>query len=117
MKQVTSAPAFRDGTSWMATLRENLAANLRRLIRERGYTQRSFAKAIGVDEAVLSKWLNLVHFPDDRFIDKMIVVLGVPYGELVKDPHADMTPVPSRDIDAVIKDLARLRGYDIVKKS
>lgn len=118
MRAVGSHQAFRDDRGLMATLREHFAINLVQLLERRRMTQRALAEAVGVSEQTVSKWMNLRVFPEDKQIDKIVAVLSVEYEDLVKAPgKGTMASVPTRDIDAVLRDLARLRGYDIVKKS
>lgn len=97
----------------LATLRQNFASNAKRLIRENGLSQREFAKKMGVDEGLVSKWLNQVHFPDDRYLDKTITVLGCTYEELFRDPDGAV-PDP---VIRFLRDVAKTRGYKLVKDS
>ena len=103
----------RRGLGLLATLRENYAYNAKRLIRDRGMTQRSFAKAMEVDEGLVSKWLNQIHFPEDRFIDKTVAVLRCTYEELFRDPGGEV-PDP---VIRFLRDVAKTRGYKLVKDS
>lgn len=95
----------------MATLRENFATNLKRLLQEREMTQRSLAEALGMTEAMVSKWTTKNGFPEERQIERVAKVLKVPYEELFKDP-ADT----SDQVVRLLRDLAKARGYDLVKK-
>lgn len=103
-------------------LRENFAANLKRLLRERNMTQRSFAGLIGSNEAVVSRWLKLKNYPDPDLLERVAAALGVEYTELVKNPGQAVKDVKVKvelsppDLDALIKELARSRGFEIVKK-
>ena len=117
MRQVGSHQALRDGRAWMATLRENFAANLDRLLSVNRMTQRAFADAVDVTEQTVSKWMNLRVFPEDKQIDRIAKALGVTYEDLVRDP--DTKPAKAlgpKDLDTVLRDFARLRGYDVVPK-
>lgn len=99
----------------MATLRENFAANLRRLMQVRGLDQKTFAKEGHFAEGVVSRWMTKQNFPADKQIDRIVAFLGCSYEELVQDPaKAAKVPVP---IDASIRELARRAGYEIVKKN
>ena len=101
----------------MATLRENFAANLDRLLSVNRMTQRAFADAVDVTEQTVSKWMNLRVFPEDKQIDRIAKALGVTYEDLVRDP--DTKPAKAlgpKDLDTVLRDFARLRGYDVVPK-
>lgn len=103
----------------MTTLRENFAANLDRLLSANRMTQRAFAEAVGVTEQTVSKWMNLRVFPEDKQIDRIAKVLGVTYEELVRDPGTKLAKglVPAKDIDTVLREFARIRGYDVIKRT
>ena len=118
MQRVVSPTVFGDGQGFVATLRANLVANVKRLIHLRGFTQRSFAKKMEVDESIVSKWLRQKHFPEDRYIDRMAEILGVSYEELVKTPgdEPNKSAVSNRDLDVIINDIAKMRGWRIIKE-
>ena len=100
----------------MATLRENFAANLKRLLQERKMTQRSLAEKLGMTEAMVSKWTNKAGFPEERQIERVAKILGVPFAALFSDAGVDVTTtLPSRDLDEILKFLAKNRGYKLIK--
>ena len=119
MQPVVSRPVLTNGRmSVVATLRKNFATNLRALIQANGYNQKTFAAELKVSDAIVSKWLNLVNFPEDAMIDRIAGLLGISYEELVKDPSGKPKSAAPRDsLDAVLRDFARIRGYDVVKKN
>ncbi len=115
MQTVGSPTALMDGRGLMATLRENFAANLKRLLRESGISQRSFAEKLGAPEANVSRWINQVNFPEDTMVDRITEALGTSYEELFQDPKS--VAIGSDPIVRYLRDLAKARGYDLVKKS
>lgn len=87
-------------------VRNNFAVNLKRLLREREFTQRDFAAKIGVLEANISRWCTAVSFPEDKTIDRIAALLKVSYEELVRDPRKP----PERQL---ILELAKKAGYEL----
>lgn len=113
-KPVKKTPA---GRAIVATLRENFATNLRALLEERGLKQTDFAEALGVSDASVSKWLKKITYPEDTMIDRIVELLGVPYEALVQDPGARRNSSgTTKDIDALLRDFAKIRGFNLVKK-
>lgn len=109
MHSVVSATAQSRRRSVVA-LRENFAANLKRLFQDRGWNQKTFAEKAGVDPGLLSKWLNLHHFPEDAQIERVCRTLGCTYEDLVRDPKQTADPNAVR----VLREVARKMGYDVV---
>lgn len=61
-----------------------LSINLRRLLNEKGMTQRSFANKVGISEQTISRYINGDRLPDYDNIDLMANVLQVSVNELFK---------------------------------
>src|SRR2546422_972150 len=69
------------GGKSMAT---TLSLRLRKLRKERGFTQAQLAKRANVRQATISEWESgTVHRMDTDLLDRVCEVLGVPLGELV----------------------------------
>lgn len=116
MQPVVSAASWnRNGRGRLAILRQYLAANLERLLREREVNQRAFAEGLGITEHYLSRIMNQRYFPSEAVLEKMAKALGVSAADLVSAPNA-RAAAPSDAILGFIRDLARERGYDLVKK-
>lgn len=112
MQSVLSRRSLRDRRPEM--VREYFAANLKRLLRERGFKQNTFAAEAGVSDATVSLWLNAHRFPEDKQLDRICEVLKVDIEELFRDPTAS-----PKDKDPVVKFLrlnANALGYELVKK-
>lgn len=93
-------------------LLQNIAANMRRLLDERGMTGVSLAEQIGVDHTVVSRWLNCKASPRLKNIEKMAKVFGVPAEHLTQRPE---TPIVSFDNDEIVEllELLRKQGRDV----
>lgn len=95
----------------MASLRDNFASNLRRLLAERELTSREFARRIGVAESVVSRWLNKQQFPQERHLEKIAAVLGCAFVDLV----GGQGPAGSEAVIDFLREAAKARGYDLRK--
>ena len=62
----------------------DLSINLRRLLNEKGMTQRSFANKVGISEQTISRYINGDRLPDYDNIDLMANGLQVSVNELFK---------------------------------
>jgi transcriptional regulator with XRE-family HTH domain len=67
-------------------LRENLAANLIRLRRERGLPQDQFAAEIGIHRTYLNHIEGRKRSPTIDVIEKIMVALDVEVSDLLGDP-------------------------------
>jgi DNA-binding transcriptional regulator YdaS (Cro superfamily) len=112
MQSVVSATALNDGRGPLALLRKYLSQNLERLLRDRELTQRAFAEKLGVTEALVSKWINERGFPSERLIERVAAALSVDPSELTRPPADTSDPVLK-----FLREQARARGYDLIKKS
>lgn len=70
-------------------LRENLAANLVRLRRERQLPQDQFAAEIGIHRTYLNHLENRKRSPTIDVIEKIMVALEVGVADLLGDPPTD----------------------------
>ncbi len=100
---------------WMA-LADTIMANVRTRLRNLGIQDQEFAKRVGVSPQVVSRWLNRKSAFEIRHVDKMAEVLGCLPEELARDPGDSVIPILSRDVDALLNELAHARGYDLVKR-
>ena len=58
--------------------------NLKTMIREKGYTQQSFAEQLGVGQTAVSNWCNQTNQASMKHIKAMAQVLGVTVDEVVQ---------------------------------
>lgn len=114
MQSVVSATALLDGRGHLALLRKYLAANLKRLLEERGWDQRTFAEKLGVTESYVSKIIRERGYPPEKRLEQFCEVLGVEPEELTRQPASLASADP---IIRFLREQARARGYDLVKKS
>lgn len=99
----------------LASIREIFAANLERLMEERGIRQTELATRLGVAKSVISHWKNGSRFPEAKYLDALATALHVSPSELFREPSVTL-PVSERDIDSILRELAGSRGYDLIKK-
>lgn len=59
-----------------------LGEKIRRLRRDRGWTQAEFAAQVGVHERHVLRWEKDRHQPTGRTLEKIAQVFGVPVGDL-----------------------------------
>jgi transcriptional regulator with XRE-family HTH domain len=93
-------------------LLQNIAANMRRLMAERGMSGAALADKIGVDHTVVSRWLNCKASPRLQNIEKMAKVFGVPVETLTQQPEAPTLSFDSDEIDELLA-LLRKQGRDV----
>lgn len=66
-------------------MREQLPANLRRLLDERGMSQTQLAVGIGISSGTLSDWLSGRYYPRTKYIEAMAAFFNVSTEELVAE--------------------------------
>lgn len=69
-----------------ASIRDNVARNLRRLMREADLRGIDLAKKIGYSQSRVSQWMNGKGFPEEKAFDALREQYGWTYEELVRDP-------------------------------
>lgn len=97
----------------MKTAQEILAANLKRLRKERGFTQSSLAEAVEIAPRSYQKYEQAETFPDDQNLDKLAKVFGVAVADLFRvhdSKQAPAHPGQSADYSAAIELLSKLQG-------
>jgi transcriptional regulator with XRE-family HTH domain len=97
-------------------LADNIMANARRRIAEIGLRDQDVARRVGVTPQVMSRWLNRKADPSLENVDKLAKALEMTVEDLARDPEESVIPLPGRDVDSILKDLATVRGYDLVKR-
>ena len=61
-----------------------IADNIKRLLKENGYTQRELAIRSGCNEATISRYIHNERQPSIKNLKNIALALGVSAGELVK---------------------------------
>jgi transcriptional regulator with XRE-family HTH domain len=93
-------------------LMQNVAANVRRLLAERGITGSEFARQVGVEPSVMSRWLNCKVTPLVQNIEKMAAILGVPVESLTQNPDTPKFQMSDREILEIL-DFLKKQGRDV----
>ena len=101
------------GDDVAASIRKNIAVNLRGLIDASGLTQKEAADKLGYSESRLSNWLNEKNFMEERVFERIREVFGWTYDRLVRDPIV----VSATALEVALEDLANDAGYDLVKRN
>jgi transcriptional regulator with XRE-family HTH domain len=113
MTPVVSAPTWtRIGHRRLAILRKYLAANLDRLIRDRGLKQVVVAKDLEISKGYLSKILNEHAFPSEDLLEKILFYFDIDPEDLMRKPQSR---TPSKAPPDIVR-LLHEAGYDVVKK-
>ena len=65
---------------------ENIAANLRRLLDDKGWNQADLARATGESEMQVSRWIRGTQMPSAAALFRLTEALGVPSDKLKSPP-------------------------------
>lgn len=95
-----------------ASIRKNIAFNLKRLMRAKGLNQRELGESIGASESKVSNWMKERNFMEEKVFDLLREKHGWTYDQLVADPGA---VVPSEVVEFA-KVVVRSAGYKIGTK-
>ena len=76
------------GDDVAASIRRNVAFNLRRLIETSGLKQKDVAERIGYSESRVSNWINAKNFPEETAFDALREKFGWTFDQLVRDPNS-----------------------------
>jgi transcriptional regulator with XRE-family HTH domain len=69
-------------------VRDRLAANMKRLRKERGWSQEALADAAGLDRTYISGIERKVKNPTITVVDRIAVALGCRLGDLLDCPNS-----------------------------
>lgn len=93
MSAVSCGVERRDfGADVAASIRQNLAGNLRALLKIHKLNQRQFASAIGVDESLVSNWLHEKNFPSEDALNKIVDTFGWSFLRALLSGDAGLKP-------------------------
>jgi transcriptional regulator with XRE-family HTH domain len=88
------------------------AANLRRLMRERGLTTRELASKIGVSHQSVSQWLSGQNGPTNRRLAQVATVFGLSVEVLVLPPQSDGSSSGGGSLAGATEDTVPFRQLD-----
>ena len=84
------------------TYNKAVAANLRRIMYEKGVTQTDMAKALGFTKQSVSHWMNGEHLPRMNKLDKICEYLGCKRSDLVEvDKGRKPEPITSEQAQLI----------------
>ena len=66
-----------------------LGDNIRRLMKENGYTQKQLAMHSGCTESAISRYINNERTPSIRILKNIAISLGVTIDELTDEERSD----------------------------
>ena len=85
--------------------RKIVAENIRKLIKEKGITQKQLAKEIGMSQNIITEYVKLRSFPPGGVLQKIADYFGVKKSDIdttwKKDVNSDNTPIIEKTIDAM----------------
>ena len=87
-----------------------LNENIKRLRKNKGYTQETLAQQLGIVRQTVSKWEKGLSVPDAELLQKLAEVLDTDVGELL-----GAASVPEKDGGEVAQQLARINEQLAIK--
>jgi transcriptional regulator with XRE-family HTH domain len=100
----------------MASVKENFARNLARLLKQKKISNKELAAAVGVSGSAITSWIKERSSPELARLEVIANVLGVTALDLLRDEQVERPAVSGRDLDAIITEIASSRGYKLVPK-
>jgi transcriptional regulator with XRE-family HTH domain len=98
----------------MATVGENFRRNLRKFLDAKGLSNAELGRTVNVSGATVGQWLDGDNLPRLGRIEAIAEALGVDPLALLSDSGEAIT-IPDRELDAILRELAKVRGYELVK--
>ncbi|MFK4886354.1 helix-turn-helix domain-containing protein [Lactococcus petauri] len=100
--------------------RKIVAENIKKLIKEKGITQKQLAKEIGMSQNIITEYVKLRSFPPGGVLQKIADYFGVKKSDIdttwKKDVNSEYTPYINETIDNM-KKLTEERQENILKFS
>ena len=87
-----------------------LNENIKRLRKDKGYTQETLAQQLGIVRQTVSKWEKGLSVPDAELLQKLAEILDTNVGELL-----GAASVPEKDGGEVAQQLARINEQLAIK--
>ena len=101
-------------------LRDQFVENLQRAMAKAGLNQSSFAQKIGVQRALVNRWIKKASFPSPENLEKIAQLFGIPVTELLESEEmsAQKRDSLSKNEEAlgVLRVLDAL-GFEFIKKT
>ncbi|MCI2095883.1 MAG: helix-turn-helix domain-containing protein [Lactococcus lactis] len=98
--------------------RKIVAENIKKLIKEKGITQKQLAKEIGMSQNIITEYVKLRSFPSGGVLQKISDYFGVKKSDIdttwKKDVNSDNTPIIEKTIDTM-KQLEESRQKIVLK--
>lgn len=99
-------------------LRERIAANLRRLIRELRLNQSQVAEDLGLSQGSISGWITMRDWPSSQNLSRFCEKYGIDPEELTRN-FKRTTPAPANEEQRLLRQLRialKQAGYELTKK-
>lgn len=96
----------------MATLRELVAKNLARFLKEKGITQTELAKILKVSFQTVNSYMNGRSGISSDMLSKMALALNVEESDLIAIPDIERVSLPKNQFDSLIAHLETLNPKD-----
>lgn len=103
------------GDDVAASIRANIAANLKKLMKTARLDGAALARELEIDPSVVWRWEHEKTIPSPENFDKLYELFGCKYEDLVRDPKTTTEPSP-QEVLAVLKHIAQSLGYDIAPR-
>lgn len=100
----------------MASVKENFARNLARLLKLKKISNKELAAAVGVSGSAVTSWIKERSSPELSRLEVIGRTLGVSPLDLLRDDEVERPMVSGRDLDAIITEIASSRGFKLVPK-
>ncbi len=87
----------------------------KKILYERGFTQQEFAEKLGVDQVMISQWMNAARNPSIKSIRKIAEVLEVPLNYFIET--SEKKDIDNNDVKEMKTKMSfmeeKLKRYDI----
>lgn len=105
-----------DGNGRDVGLRENLANNLKRILRAKKVTQSELAEKIGLTQGSVSGWVTMRDWPSPENIDKVLHYLDITPAQLLGDDPGELAlPKPEDELFQAIKMAMKKQKLKVTK--
>lgn len=100
-----------------ASVKEDFPRTLAQLLAKSGMNKSQFAASLKVSNSTVGDWLKGKILPELGRLDDIARVFSVSRQELLVSPDdAAQIEVKTRDLDAILRELAASRGYELRPK-
>lgn len=118
-KDATRPPIVRYSHIWLVLAdlaalkgdsKELLAANLQKLLDQKGWSQAELARKLSVNPSQVTNWLKCKTFPRDSQIDALARLFKVPVMRFFADPSDDRSMMTPEAAIEVLTEMVRSRN-------